>query len=156
MMNFLFNKKQKKLPSDIRKCRFRDFETEPPPPFSPLSGMDNFFSSKFNLLYSFLGWNLPRITMSLESLHNYFGIKVKKRWTIRFFRILTVIPKYCWNDCNITVISSKFHPKNTMMNFLFNKKKKKFRPTSETGIFRDFETEPETPVGNGQFFFLKT
>ena len=43
-----------------------------------------------------------------------------------------------------------------MMNLLFNKKKKNFHPTSENGRFRDFETEPETPFGNGQFFFLKT
>ena len=41
-----------------------------------------------------------------------------------------------------------------MMNFLF-KKKKKFHSTSENGRFRDCETEPETPVGNGQFFFSK-
>ena len=42
-----------------------------------------------------------------------------------------------------------------MMNFVFNKKKKNLHPTSENGRFRDFETEPETPFGNGQFFFLK-
>ena len=33
--------------------------------------------------------------------------------------------------------------------------KKKFRPTSQNGRFRDFETEPETPFGNRKFFFLK-
>ena len=32
-------------------------------------------------------------------------------------------------------------------------KKKKFRPTSQNGRFRDFETEPETPFWNRQFFF---
>ena len=40
-----------------------------------------------------------------------------------------------------------------MINFLLNKKKKKFRPTSQNGRFRDFETEPETPFGNRKFFF---
>ena len=52
------------------------------------------------------------------------------------------------------VISGKFHAKNTMINFFFQKKKK-FRPTSENGRFRDFQTEPETPFGNRTFFFLK-
>ena len=33
--------------------------------------------------------------------------------------------------------------------------KKKFRPTSQNGRFRNFETEPETPFGNRQSFFLK-
>ena len=42
-----------------------------------------------------------------------------------------------------------------MINFLLKKKKKKFRPTSQNGRFRDFETEPETPFGNRKFFFLK-
>ena len=41
-----------------------------------------------------------------------------------------------------------------MINFLLNKKKK-FHRKSENGRFRDFETDPETPFGNGQFFFLK-
>ena len=41
-----------------------------------------------------------------------------------------------------------------MINFVLNKKKK-FRPTSDNGRFRDFVTEPETPFGNGQFFFIK-
>ena len=42
-----------------------------------------FQESKFflNLTYSYscLGWNLPGITMSSESLHNYFRITVKRR-----------------------------------------------------------------------------
>ena len=43
-----------------------------------------------------------------------------------------------------------------MINFFFpKKKKKKFRPTSQNGRFRDFETEPEAPFGNRNFFFLK-
>ena len=41
-----------------------------------------------------------------------------------------------------------------MINFYFHKKKK-FRPTSENGRFRDFETEAETPFENRKFFFLK-
>ena len=38
-----------------------------------------FFSQNLTYSSSFLGWNLPGITMSLESLHNYFGITVKSR-----------------------------------------------------------------------------
>ena len=38
-----------------------------------------FFSQNLTYSYSFLGWNLPGITMSLELLHNYFGITVKSR-----------------------------------------------------------------------------
>ena len=52
------------------------------------------------------------------------------------------------------VISGKFHAKKQYDQRLFPQKKK-FRPTSENGRFRDFETEPETPFENRQFFFLK-
>ena len=38
-----------------------------------------FFSQNLTYSYSFLVWNSPGITMSLESLHNYFGITVKSR-----------------------------------------------------------------------------
>ena len=60
------------------------------------------------------------------------GQKSKKTWQIRFFRILTVIPKWCWNNCNITVISGEFHPKKPYSQ-LFFPQKKKFRPTSQNG-----------------------
>ena len=83
-------------------------------------------------------WNLPGITMSLESFRDH-GEKSKQRWKIPFFRILTVIPKWSWNDCNITVISGKFHPKKHYSQLYFTQKKK-FRPTSQNGRFRDFET----------------
>ena len=52
------------------------------------------------------------------------------------------------------VISGIFHAKKHY-DQLFFPEKKKFRPTSENGRFRDFETEPETPFGNRTFFFLK-
>ena len=42
-----------------------------------------------------------------------------------------------------------------MINFFLNKKKKKLRPTSQNGRFRDFETEPETPFAKRKFFFFK-
>ena len=43
----------------------------------------------------------------------------------------------------------------TLWSTFFFHKKKKFRPTSENGRFRDFETEAETPFENRQFFFLQ-
>ena len=42
-----------------------------------------------------------------------------------------------------------------MINLILNKKKKKFRPTSQNGRFRDFETERETLSGIQKIFFLK-
>ena len=50
-------------------------------------------------------------------------------------------------------ISGKFHAKKQYDQFFFPQKKK-FRPTSENGRFRDFETEPETPFGNQQFLLF--
>ena len=50
------------------------------------------------------------------------------------------------------VISGKLHAKKHY-DQLFFPQKKKFRPTSDNGRFRDFETELETPFGNEQFFF---
>ena len=50
-------------------------------------------------------------------------------------------------------ISGKFHAKKHY-DQLFFPQKKKFRSTSENGRFRDFETDPETPFGNRNFFFL--
>ena len=51
-------------------------------------------------------------------------------------------------------ISGKFHSKKHYDQLLFPQKKK-FRPTSENGRFRDFQTEPEARFENRQFFFLK-
>ena len=74
MRNFLLNKK--KFRPTSQNDRFRDFETEPETPFreSTIS-----FSQNLTYSYSFLWRNLPGIIMSLESLHNCFGITVKSR-----------------------------------------------------------------------------
>ena len=86
-----------------------------------------FSSQNLTYSYSFLGWNLPAITMSLESLHNYFGITVKSRKNdeiIGFF-------DFClWSRNNVRIIATlrlspvNFTPKNAMINFLLDKKKK--------------------------------
>ena len=70
-----------------------------------------------------------------------------------FFQILSVIPKSCWNDCNITVISGKFHPEKQYGHFFFPQKK---NPSDiPKWSFSDFETEPEAPFRNRIFFFSK-
>ena len=48
----------------------------------------------------------------------------------------------------------KFYPEKNYGQLYFPQKKKS-RPTSHNGRFRDFETEPETPIGNRKFFFSK-
>ena len=48
-------------------------------PETPFGNLQFFFCQNLTYSYSFLGRNLPGITMSLESLHNYFGITVKSR-----------------------------------------------------------------------------
>ena len=53
------------------------------------------------------------------------------------------------------VISGKCHAKKHYDQRFFSTKKKKFRPTSENDLFRDFETEAETPFENRQFFVLQ-
>ena len=73
MVNFFFHKKKKFRPTS-QNGRFPILR----PNLRPLSGIEIIFS-KFNLLVQFLELNLPGITMSLESLHNYFGITVKSR-----------------------------------------------------------------------------
>ena len=47
--------------------------------WNPFRQSKIFFSQNLTYSYSFLGWNSPGITMSVESLHNYFVITVKSR-----------------------------------------------------------------------------
>ena len=76
IVNFFFQKKKKKIPSDIPKWSFSRFWDRT---WDPCRESTIFFSQNLTYSYSFLGRNLPGITMSLESLHNYFGITVKSR-----------------------------------------------------------------------------
>ena len=150
MINILLNEK-KKIPSDIPKWSFSRFWDN----VKPLSGNGNFFSQNLTYLHSFLGWNLPGITMSLESLHNYFGITVKSRKNNEKFGFFD----FClWSRNNVGIIVTlrlfpvNFTPKNNMINFFFHKKK--FRSDIANWSFTDFDIEPETPFGNRKFFFL--
>ena len=97
MINFFFPQK-KKIPSDIPKCSFSDFETEPETPFANR----NFFSQKLTYSYSFLGWNLPGITMAFDSLHNYFGITVKSRKNDEKFGFFEF---WLWSRNNVEMIA---------------------------------------------------
>ena len=152
MINFFFHKKK----NSVRHPKMVVFAILRPN-LRPLSGIEIYFSSNLTYSYSFLGWNLPEITMALNSLHNYFGITVKSRENDEKFGFFEF---WLWSRNNVEMIATSrwspvnSPPKNTMINFFFHKKKK-FRPTSENGRFRDFETEPETPFGNRKFFFLK-
>ena len=115
-----------------------------------------FFSQNLTYKDSFLGGNLPGITMAYDSLHNYFGITVKSRKNNKKFGFFEF---WLWCRNNIRII---YHydnlrwisPQKRLRSTFFPQKKKipfyiPKLPSSE------FETEPETPFENGKFFFLK-
>ena len=74
MINFFFHKKK----NSVRHPKMFVFAILRPN-LRPLSGIENFFFSNLTYSYSFSGWNLPGITMALDSLHHSFGIMVKSR-----------------------------------------------------------------------------
>ena len=61
------------------------------------------FFQNLTYSYSFLGWNLPGITMSLESLHNYFGITVKSRKNDEKFGFFEF---WLWSRNNVEMIAT--------------------------------------------------
>ena len=95
----LFIPQKKTSPSTSQNSRFPILR----PNLKPLSGMEIIFSQNLNYSYSFLGWYLPGITMSSDSLHNYFGITVKRRKNeekIGFF-------DFClWSRNNVGIIAT--------------------------------------------------
>ena len=74
---------KKKVPSDIPKCSFSDFENKPEAPF----GNQQFFFLKFNLLIEFFG------VKYLFGVFRDHGQTSKKLWKLWFFRLLSVIPE---------------------------------------------------------------
>ena len=85
-----------------------------------------FFSPNLTYSYSFLRWNLPGITMSLESLHNYFRITVKSRKNNEKFGFF----EFClWSRNNVRIVATlrkspvNFTLKNNAINFFIHKKK---------------------------------
>ena len=125
--------------------------------WDPFRESKTFFSQNLTYSYSFLGWNLTGITMSLESLHNYFGITLKSRKNDEQFGFFEF---WVWSRNNVESIATlrespvNFTPKNTTINFFFDKKKK-IPSDIPKWSFIDFEIEPETPFGNRKFFFPK-
>ena len=61
------------------------------------------FSQNSTYSYSFFGLNLPGITMSLKSLHNYFGITVKSRKNDEKFGFFEF---WLWSRNNVEVIAT--------------------------------------------------
>ena len=90
---------KKKIPSDIAKWSFSKFETKP----ESLRESKIFFSQNLTYSYSFFGWNLPKITMSLESLHNYSGITVKTRKNDEKFGFFEF---WMWSRNNVEMIAT--------------------------------------------------
>ena len=151
MINFFFHKKKIRHPKMV-VFRFSDrtWDTFPE--------SKTFFSKNLTYSYSFLGWNLPVITMSLESLQNYFGITVKRRKNdekLGFFEFwlwfrnnVEMIATSRWSPVNST-------PKKTMINYFFNNKKKKFRRTSQNGRFPILRPNLRPLSGIENFFLSK-
>ena len=91
-INCFFHKKKKNSVRHPKMVVFQFWDRT----WDPFRESEIFFSQNLTYSYSFLGWNLPGITMALNSLHNYFVITVKSRKNdekIGFFRLLFVIPK---------------------------------------------------------------
>ena len=94
-----FPEKKKKFRQTSQNGRFPILRTN----LKPLSGIEIFFYQNLTYSYSFLGWNLPGITMSSESLNNYFGITVKGRKNYEKFGFLN----FClWSRQNIGIIAT--------------------------------------------------
>ena len=131
-------------------CRFWDRT------WNPFRESKIFFFQNLTYSYNFLGWNLPEITMSLESLDNYFGITVKSRKNDEKFGFVDVC---LWCRNNVGIITTlwwspvNFTAKKTMINFFFHKKK--IPSDIPKWSFSEFETETETPFGNRKFCFSK-
>ena len=62
-----------------------------------------FFSRNLTYLYSFIGWNLPGRTRSLESLRHYFGITVKSRKNDEKFGFFEF---WLWSQDNVEMIAT--------------------------------------------------
>ena len=126
MINFLFPKK-KKIPSDIPIWSFSRFWDRT---WDPFRKSKIFFSQNFTYSYRFLGWNSPGITMSSQSLHNYFGITVKSRKNDEKFGFFEF---WLWSRNNFEMFATSRKspvnsaPKNNVINFFLQKKKNSVR-----------------------------
>ena len=147
MRIFLFHKKK----NSVRHPKISDFEIE------PFGNRKTIFFQNLTYCYSFLGWNAPGITKSLESFYNYFGITVKTRKNDEKFGLFD----FClWSRNNVRIIATfrkspvNFTPKNNTINF-FSTEKKKFRPASQIGRFPILRSNLRPLSGIENFFFLQ-
>ena len=93
-----FSRKKKNSVRNPKMVVFRFWDRT----WDPFRKSKIFFSQNFTYSYSFLGWNLPWITMSSESLHNYFGITVKSRKNDEKFGFFEFL---LWSRNNVDMIA---------------------------------------------------
>ena len=114
-----------------------------------------FFSQHFTYSYSLLGWNLPGITMALDSLHNYFGITVKSRKNDGKFGFFYFC-LWFWNNDGIIATLRKspvnFTPKNNIVNFFSTKKKKNYVRHPKMVVYRVWDRTCD-PLRESKIFF---
>ena len=153
MINFFFDKKKNSV-RHPKMVVFRFWDRT----WDPFRESKFSFSQNLTYSYRFLGWNLPGITMSLESLHNYFVITVKSRENNKKFGFF----EFClWSRNKVKMIATlrsspvNFTSKNTLINFFFHKKKKKSRPESQNGRLSILRSNLRPLSGIENFFFSK-
>ena len=98
LINFFYHKKK----NSVRHPKMVVFRFSDQT-WDPFRESKIFFSQNLTYSYSFLGWNLPGITMSLESLHNYFGITVKSRKNDEKFGFFEF---WLWSRNNVGIIAT--------------------------------------------------
>ena len=94
-----FSTKKKKFRPTSQNGRFRFWDRN----WDSFRESKIFFSQNLTYSYSFLGWNLPGIAMSLESLYNYFGITVKSRKSDEKFGFFEF---WLWSRNNVKMIAT--------------------------------------------------
>ena len=149
MINFIFHKKNSVRHPKVVVFRFWDRS------WNPFRESKILFFQNLTYSYNFLGWNLPEITMSVESLDNYFGITVKSRKNDEKFGFVD----FClWFRHNVGIIATvryspvNYTPKNSMINF-FSTKKKNYAQHPKVGVFR-FWGRTWNPFREWKIFFF--
>ena len=101
MVNFFFQKKKKKSVQHPKMVVFRLYDRT----WDPFRESKILFFQNLTYSYSFLRWNLPEITMSSESLHNFFGITVKSRTNDEKFGFFKF---WLWSRNNVGIIATSW------------------------------------------------
>ena len=143
-----FSIKKKKIRPTSRNGRFPILRLN----LRPLSGIKNFFSQNLTYSYSFLGWNLPGITMSSESLHNSRSKvgKTMKKWV---FSTLVCDPEIMLEQLQHHRNLQWIPPQKKLWSTFFSTKKKNPSDIPKWS-FSDF-TPNLRPLSGSKFFFLR-